>query len=98
GGVAHGPRSEKNFDKKINKKMKAKALLVLLSKKYKDGQILFIDSIALSDAKTKQAAVVVQAFAKIAGFEKLKRAYKPAAFMAMPEKNVMLEKSFANIP
>src|SRR4029078_6219347 len=36
GGVAHGPRNDKNFDRKVNKKMKAKALYTILSKKFKD--------------------------------------------------------------
>jgi large subunit ribosomal protein L4 len=36
GGVAHGPRNDKNFSRKINRKMKAK-LLRILSKKFKDG-------------------------------------------------------------
>src|SRR5437868_2291267 len=44
GGVAHGPRNDKNFDRKINKKMKTKALYTVLSKKMKDNEILFIDS------------------------------------------------------
>lgn len=44
GGVAHGPRSDKNYEKKLTKKMKAKALMTLLSRKLKDGQILFVDS------------------------------------------------------
>ncbi len=98
GGVSHGPRAEKNFDKKINKKMKTKALFTLLSKKYKDGQVLFVDDIALSAIKTKTASDIVQSFAKIAGFEKLKAAKKPAAFMAIASRNATLEKSFANLP
>src|ERR1700753_1872149 len=43
GGITHGPRSDKNFDRKINKKAKARAFLSILSKKYKDGQVLFVD-------------------------------------------------------
>src|SRR3954468_2503145 len=45
GGVAHGPRNDQNFSRKINKKVRAKALLTVLSRKYKDGEILFVDSL-----------------------------------------------------
>src|ERR1700733_2690032 len=34
GGVAHGPRNDRAYDRKINKKAKAKAFLTILSKKY----------------------------------------------------------------
>src|SRR3990167_1999081 len=45
GGVSGGPRNEKNFDKKINKKMKAKALYTILSAKLKNGEVLFVDDL-----------------------------------------------------
>src|ERR1700740_1338445 len=48
GGVAHGPRNDKNYDRKINKKMKTKALFTVLSQKMRDGEVLFIDSISLA--------------------------------------------------
>lgn len=98
GGVAHGPRNERNYDKKINKKMKTKAFFTLLSKKFKDGQVLFVDALSLSEAKTKNAASVVEALAGISGFEKMKRAKKPAAYVAVAERNQAIEKSFANLP
>ena len=37
GGVAHGPKSEKDYSKKINKNVRAKALATVLSKKYQDA-------------------------------------------------------------
>src|SRR5688572_16302299 len=33
GGISHGPRNDRNFEKKINKKMRTKALFTVLSKK-----------------------------------------------------------------
>src|SRR5512146_309454 len=59
GGVAHGPRNDKNFDRKINKKMKAKALYTILSKKFADGEVLFIDSISIDKPKTKDAKEII---------------------------------------
>ena len=44
GGVTHGPLAEKNYKRKISKKMRAQALFSVLSKKMKDGEIIFVDS------------------------------------------------------
>src|SRR3990167_5936535 len=55
GGVTHGPRSEKIYARAIPKKMRAKALFMALSKKMKDGEILFVDSFAFSAPKTADA-------------------------------------------
>jgi len=38
GGITFGPRNDKNFKKKINKKMKSKALFTVLSQKMRDGR------------------------------------------------------------
>src|SRR3989344_9536903 len=46
GGVTHGPRSAKIYARKINRSAARKALLVTLSRKYKDGEIIFVDSLA----------------------------------------------------
>src|SRR5579862_8258168 len=58
GGVAHGPRKDKNYDRKINKSMKAKAFLTLLSRKYKEGEVLFVESFSFKAPKTAEAKAV----------------------------------------
>ena len=55
GGVTHGPRNDKDYSRKINKKMKAKALYTILSAKLKKGEILFVDDLSLKAIKTKDA-------------------------------------------
>ncbi|MEX1064299.1 MAG: 50S ribosomal protein L4 [Candidatus Paceibacterota bacterium] len=55
GGVTFGPTSERNFTKKINKRMKQKALFMALSSKVKDNEIMVLDSFKLNEAKTKEA-------------------------------------------
>jgi large subunit ribosomal protein L4 len=42
GGVTHGPRNDKDFERKVNKKMKAKALYTILSAKLKDGKFFLL--------------------------------------------------------
>jgi large subunit ribosomal protein L4 len=98
GGATHGPSPEKNYKKKINRKMKAKALYTVLSKKLKTNTILFIDKFDFKDIKTKNAEGIKQALAKIAGFDKLARKTGNIALIALPEKSDNAFKSFRNIP
>ena len=97
GGVAHGPRNDKNFDRKVNKKAKAKAIATILSAKYKDGEIIFIDSFSMSTPKTKDALLVIKNLGTIAGFEKVSSKRTNAAYIATTEKDKNVSKSFANI-
>jgi large subunit ribosomal protein L4 len=97
GGVAHGPRNDKNYARKVNKTMKAKAFLTLLSKKYKDGEVLFVDSLSFSAPKTAEAKLALANLSKAKGFEKLSTKRKNAAFIALSKKDANAEKSFRNI-
>jgi len=71
GGVTHGPRREKIYKRKINKKIKKKALFSILSKKLKDNEILFVDSFDYKEPKTKKIQESINKFAKIKGFNKI---------------------------
>jgi large subunit ribosomal protein L4 len=62
GGVVFGPNTDRNFKKKINKKMNAKAIALVLSGKLRDEEIFVVDSIAFADKKTKSA---VKAFTNL---------------------------------
>jgi len=52
GGVTFGPTKDRNFSKKINKKMKRKALFMGLSSKVKDKELVLIDKLDLTKSKT----------------------------------------------
>jgi len=54
GGVTFGPTSDRNFSKKINKKMKQKAILMALSDKLANGTLVVLDSLNLDEFKTKK--------------------------------------------
>ena len=97
GGVTHGPRKEKSYAKKINRKMKIKALFTILSQKLKDGEILFVDSITLSKPSTKGAKEILASFKDIKGFEKLVSNRKNVAYITLPEPKGAVIKSFQNI-
>jgi len=98
GGVAHGPRNEKDYSKKINKKMRVKALFTVLSKKFALGKVLFVDTLSLSEKKTKTALETLRTLASIEGFEKLGNKKATTLLLVLPEKNENIEKSFANLP
>lgn len=97
GGVSHGPRNDKNFDRKVNQKMKAKALFTLLSKKMRDGEVLFVESIVLKEAKTKHAKSLIAALAGVKGYETLATKKNNAAFIAMSAKSASADRSFGNM-
>src|SRR3990167_4153940 len=56
GGVTFGPTKHKNYSKKINKKMRRGAIFSALSRKFKDGELKFIDALELEVPKTKLLA------------------------------------------
>jgi len=96
GGVTHGPTSEKNFSKKINKKMKTKAFFTILSQKLRDNELVLVDSIELKAPKTKEAQGYLNNLAK-AGIEKINYKKGKRALLAWPSKSTEAEKSFKNI-
>ncbi len=96
GGKAHGPRNDKNYDRKVNKKMKVKALFTILSKKFKDNEILFVDSLGLSTPKTKDAKAILTSFGGMKGFERMSTKKVNTALFALNDKNNAVEKSFQN--
>ena len=98
GGVTHGPLSEKNYKRKISKKMRAEALFSVLSKKMKDGEIIFIDTLLLSETKTKKAIEVMQNLSKATGLKPFANSKKKRVLTALYEHNSNIEKSFRNLP
>lgn len=97
GGITHGPRNEKNFEKKISKKMKAKAFYTILSRKFRDGEILFVDSIAFAQPKTKLAIGVMKKLEGVKGFEQIFKKKNNSAVIALGEKSVAVEKAISNL-
>lgn len=98
GGVAHGPTSDRNYKKKINKKMSAKALFTAISKKFRDGQVLFVDDISPKEIKTKNAALTLKTLGKIEGFDRLAGSKKVVAYIGLPARDESVSKSFNNLP
>jgi len=88
GGVAHGPRNERDFSKKISKKMGRAALCAVLSKKLHDGEVVVIDSLAFDAGKTKHAVAFLKAFFP-----------RPVRTLIVPQKgNTAVFRAGRNIP
>lgn len=95
GGVTHGPSNEKNYERKVPKKMRIKALFVALSRKFRDGELVFVDSIALDTPKTAAAMNMLKALSTpLKGLIEKKR---NSAYIAVPEITPAVSKSFRNI-
>lgn len=97
GGITFGPRKEKNYTKKVNKKMRTKALYTVLSRKLRDGELVFVDSLEIADPKTKDAIGIISALAKNKGLEKLVTKPKNAALILLSDRKLNTAKSFRNI-
>lgn len=96
GGVTHGPRNDKNYAREIPKKMRAKALFMALSRKLKDGEVIFVDSFGFETPKTALAQKALTAIGKKAGVNIARKA-KNAALVAFAEPSDARVKSFRNI-
>jgi len=59
GGITHGPRNDRNYEKTIPAKMRRKALLMMLSEKAKTNQIIILDKVELEKGKTKEVATIL---------------------------------------
>lgn len=59
GGVTFGPTTEKVFKKRIPKKMRKKALFMVLSAKAKENLLLVLDNLKIEKPKTKSMAEIL---------------------------------------
>ena len=97
GGVAHGPRNEKDYDRKVNKKSKVKALFTILSAKWRDGEVLFVKNLKLAEPKTKLALAMIDRISKVQGFDKLATKKKNSALITVPALEENVKRGFSNL-
>lgn len=88
GGVTFGPRTEKVLKKRIPKKMRRKALFMVLSAKSKENLLLVLESLKIEKAKTKEMAGILN---------KLPSKTK-SVLIALSEKDDNLIRAAGNIP
>jgi len=87
GGVTFGPTKERNFEKKINKKMKRKAILMVLSAKVKNNLLLILEKLSLEKPKTKLMAGILK-----------KLPIKGSSLIILPQLEREIVRAARNIP
>lgn len=97
GGTTFGPRSDKNYTRKVNRKMSSAALASVLSQKLRDGEILFVESLAFSAPRTKEASLALKGLSAIKGFEKMGARRGTSVVLALPKREENIDRSFRNI-
>lgn len=59
GGIVFGPRSERDYSKKINAKTKRKALCMVLSDKVANDKLVLVETLDAKNGKTREIATVL---------------------------------------
>ena len=95
GGVTHGPRKEKNYAKKINKKMARKALFTVLSAKIRENEMMIVENLHFPEAKTKQAAAFFKRMQTITPF--LKLSHGNGVLVALGSRDEKLMRAMRNL-
>ena len=60
GGAAFGPKANRNYDQKVNKKQKKLALEFALNEKAANNALFVVDSLLVESGKTKDAAKMIK--------------------------------------
>ncbi len=60
GGVTFGPRSDRNFAKKLNKKTKKAVFAMVMTDKAQSDSLIALDDIKIADGKTKAMAAMLK--------------------------------------
>lgn len=60
GGIVFGPRKDRNYSQKVNKKMNSKAIALVLSGKIKSEELIVVDKLNIAEKKTKKMGEVLK--------------------------------------
>ncbi|PJE64810.1 MAG: 50S ribosomal protein L4 [Candidatus Ryanbacteria bacterium CG10_big_fil_rev_8_21_14_0_10_43_42] len=97
GGVTHGPTKDTVYAKDITKTMRKKALLMSLSAKARDGEIIVMDTLTFPEGRTKHAA---QTFTALRAEKHMAHIGKKGGrvLLALPTYDAATIRSMRNIP
>ena len=86
GGTTFGPTKERNFKREISRKMRRKALFIVLSAKAKDNSLFVLDDLVVESPKTKLIAGILN-----------KLPIKGSCLIILPKRDEKLERAAANL-
>jgi len=95
GGVVFGPLKNRNFCQKVNKKMKKKALFMVLSDKVKSNWMIVLDKLRLTEGKTKEFLKTLNNLDKL--FQSTEKKEKKSILVVIESKNESLIHAIKNI-
>lgn len=96
GGITFGPRNERDYSEKINKKQRVQALMSVLSRKAREGEIILVDTLAFTAPKTAAAKTALAALGKAVDAGSLIAKKNNAVLLAAASHNTNVIKSFTN--
>ncbi|OGZ45928.1 MAG: 50S ribosomal protein L4 [Candidatus Ryanbacteria bacterium RIFCSPHIGHO2_02_FULL_45_13b] len=97
GGVTHGPRTERVYDQKVNKRMRRKALFISLSGKAQSGEIVVMEDISFPGGRTREAQSVFRALAIKGGIADMDGT-KATTLVALPALDALTVRALHNLP
>ena len=92
-GISFGPTKERVFTKKINKKMKQKALFMALSSKVRDDEMILLDKLEIKETKTKVMVGILNNLKN-----KFKKDLTKSLLIVLPKTDVDVIRVNNNIP
>lgn len=101
GGITFGPTRFRNFKKKINKKMKQKAIAMVLSDKLNNKNLVLLDTLEIKEQKTKLINQILQAVEKKilnTGNKKNPQKDKRSLLMVLGQPDEIIKKASSNLP
>jgi large subunit ribosomal protein L4 len=87
GGIVFGPRPERNYRKRMPRKMRRLALRSALSVKAAEGQIVLLDELCVPGAKTREMVALLD-----------RLTVDSSALILLPQREETIERSTRNLP
>lgn len=92
GGIVFGPRANRNWELKLNKKARTKALFMSLSDKAEAGNVVILDAVEMKAPKTKEFTAI------LSGLRKSAQGLGKKPLFVLPGVDQTLVRASRNIP